>query len=175
MRIQSTSPAVRAIGIDPGSRCTGYGIVEGDGNKLCHVTSGTIAIPARLEFPDRLKLIYDRLLEVIGENRPDCMAVEEVFFAKNVKSALRLGQARGAAMLAGVNSGLPLHEYSALQIKQAVVGYGRAGKDQVGEMIQYLFKLREPLAPDASDALAAAICHLNTHSSRARWQKAERR
>lgn len=101
------------------------------------------------------------------------MAVEDVFFAKNVKSALRLGQARGAAILAGVNSGLPVYEYSALQIKQAVSGYGRAGKDQIGEMIQYLFGLHEPLNPNASDALAVAVCHLNTHSSRARWKIAK--
>lgn len=165
--------AIRAIGIDPGSRCTGYGIVEGDGNRLCLVGSGTIQLPARLPFPDRLKVIYDRLMEVIEQNRPECMAVEDVFFAKNVKSALRLGQARGAAILAGANSGLLLHEYSALQIKQAIVGYGKAGKEQVGEMIQYLFKLHGPLDPNASDALAVAVCHLNTHSSRARWQKTE--
>lgn len=97
------------------------------------------------------------------------MAVEDVFIARNVKSALRLGQARGAAILAGVNSGLPVYEYSALQIKQAVVGYGRAGKDQVLDMIRYIFGLREPLNPNAADALAVAICHLNTRSSKDRW------
>ncbi|NLJ29401.1 crossover junction endodeoxyribonuclease RuvC [Desulforhabdus amnigena] len=161
---------VRAIGIDPGSRFTGYGIVEGDGNRLRHVQNGTIRIPPKLPFPERLKVIYDRLSSIIQDVQPHCMAIEDVFFAKNVKSALRLGQARGAAILAGVNVGLPVYEYSALQIKQAVVGYGKAGKDQVGEMIGYLFGLRELLESNAADALAVAVCHLNTHASRVRWK-----
>jgi crossover junction endodeoxyribonuclease RuvC len=160
---------IRAIGIDPGSRYTGYGVVEGDGNKLRHVLNGTIRLPGDLAFPDRLKLIYQELQSVVAQCQPSCMAVEDVFFAKNVKSALKLGQARGAAMLAGVNAGLPVFEYSALQIKQAVVGYGRATKDQVVQMIQYLFRLHEALNPNAADALAVAICHLNTRSSRTRW------
>jgi len=163
---------IRAIGIDPGSRFTGYGVLEGDGNRLCHVTNGTIRIPSQLPFSERLKIIYDRLLSVIDLSKPACMAVEDVFFAKNVKSALKLGQARGAAMLAGVNSGLPVFEYSALQIKQAVVGYGRADKDQVVQMIRYLFGLREPLNPNAADALAVALCHLNTRSSKVLWDNA---
>jgi len=160
---------IRAIGIDPGSRYTGYGVVEGDGNKLRHILNGTIRLPGDLAFPERLKLIYQELQSVVAQVQPSCMAVEDVFFAKNVKSALKLGQARGAAMLAGVNSGLPVFEYSALQIKHAVVGYGRATKDQVVQMIQYLFRLHEPPNPNAADALAVAICHLNTRSSRARW------
>jgi crossover junction endodeoxyribonuclease RuvC len=163
-------PVFRTIGIDPGSRFTGYGIVEGDGNRLRLLTNGTVRIPPQLPFPDRLKLIYEKLSCVICDMRPDCMAVEDVFFAKNVKSALKLGQARGAAILAGVNAGLTVYEYSALEIKQAVVGYGRAGKDQVGEMIGYLFGLRETLEPNAADALAVAVCHLNTQASRARWK-----
>lgn len=168
-----TLPIIRAIGIDPGSRFTGYGIVEGDGNRLRHVANGTIRIPGTLPFPERLKIIYDQLMGIVAQCRPVCMAVEDVFFAKNVKSALRLGQARGAAILVGVNSELPVYEYSALQIKQAVAGYGRADKDQVGEMIRYLFCLREPLNTNASDALAVAVCHLNTQSSRARWKIAD--
>lgn len=160
---------VRTIGIDPGSRYTGYGIVEGDGNRLHHVLHGTVRLPGQLPFPERLKRIYQDLTSVIEEHRPDCMAVEDVFFAKNVKSALRLGQARGAAILAGVNAGLEIHEYTALQIKQAVVGYGRAGKDQITQMICYLFSLRQGIGADAADALAAAVCHLNTSSSRSRW------
>ena len=147
--------------------------MEGDGNRLRHVANGTIRIPPTLPFPERLKVIYEQLICVVAQCQPVCMAVEDVFFAKNVKSALRLGQARGAAILAGVNSGLPVFEYSALQIKQAVVGYGKAGKDQIGEMIQTLFGLHEPLNPNASDALAVAVCHLNTQSSRARWKIAE--
>jgi crossover junction endodeoxyribonuclease RuvC len=162
-------PVFRAIGIDPGSRFTGFGIVEGDGNRLRHVMNGTVRIPPQLSFPDRLKMIYEQLTCVICDVRPDCMAVEDVFFAKNVKSALKLGQARGAAILAGANAGLIVYEYSALQIKQAVVGYGKAGKDQVGEMIGYLFGLRDELEPNAADALAVAVCHLNTHASKVRW------
>jgi crossover junction endodeoxyribonuclease RuvC len=165
---------IRTIGIDPGSRYTGYGVLEGDGNRLRHVANGTIRIPPGLPFPERLKIIYQQILSVIDHCQPASMAVEDVFFAKNVKSALRLGQARGAAMLAGVNAGLPVYEYSALQIKQAVVGYGRAGKDQVMEMMRYLFRLHEPLNPNAADALAVALCHLNTQSSMVRWKDPEK-
>ena len=147
----------------------GYGIVQGDGKRLRHVRNGTIHPSTRLSFPERLGVLYRELIAVIDEFRPDCLAIEDVFFAKNVKSALRLGQARGAAVLAGVNAGLPVYEYSALQIKQAVVGYGKAGKEQVGEMICYLFGIRETLNPNAADALAVAVCHLNTSSSKARW------
>jgi crossover junction endodeoxyribonuclease RuvC len=164
---------IRAIGIDPGSRIMGYGIVESHGNRLCHVANGIIRMPSDMEFPERLKVIYSHLMQVIDESHVACMAVEDVFFAKNVKSALRLGHARGAAILAGVNAGLPIFEYSALQVKQAVVGYGRAGKDQVSQMIQYLFKLNDSIDPNAADALAVAICHLNTHSSKARWKVSE--
>lgn len=160
----------RTIGIDPGSRCTGYGIVESDGNTLKQILNGTVRIPSELDFPKRLQLIYRQLTDVIDRFQPQCMAVEEVFVAKNANSALKLGQARGAAILAGVNAGLAVFEYSALEIKQAVVGYGRADKTQVIEMIQYLFGLRGPLNANAADALAAAVCHLNTSASRTRWK-----
>lgn len=157
------------IGIDPGSRHTGYGIVEGNGNRLRHIASGTIRLPARAPFPERLKTIYGELAALIEAHEPLSMAVEDVFFAKNVKSALRLGQARGAAILAGVNTGLPIHEYSALQVKQAVVGYGKAGKDQVTQMIQHLFGMRAALEANAADALAVAVCHLHTQSVQSLW------
>jgi len=160
----------RTIGIDPGSRCTGYGIVEFEGGTLRHVLNGAVQISASLDFPQRLKIIYQELTAVIDNFRPQCMAVEDVFLAKNAKSALKLGQARGAAILAGVNAGLPVFEYSALEIKQAVVGYGRASKEQVIEMIQYLFALRGPINSNAADALAAAVCHLNTNASQSRWK-----
>ena len=166
-------PLVRAIGIDPGSRFTGYGVVEGDGRRLRHIGSGVIRLRAQLTFPERLRVIYEELLGVIEGSEPHCMAVEEVFIARNVRSALLLGHARGVAILAGVNSGLSIFEYSPLLIKQAVVGYGRAEKDQVQNMVQHLFGIREPLNSNASDALAVAICHLNTHSSRARWALAK--
>jgi len=162
-------PVIRAIGIDPGSRFTGYGIVEGDGNRLRHILNGIIRMQGQLSLPERLKIIYEQLTVIIGQSQPVCMAIEDVFFAKNVKSALKLGQARGAAILAGINSGLSIHEYSPLEIKQAAVGYGRAGKDQVTQMMQYLFGLHEGLDPNAADALAVAVCHLNMRSSKARW------
>jgi crossover junction endodeoxyribonuclease RuvC len=165
---------IRAIGIDPGSRYTGYGVVDADGSLLCHVLSGMISLPGALPLPERLNIIYQRLSAIIGEVQPSCMAIENVFFAKNVKSALSLGQARGAAILAAVNAGVPVFEYSALQIKQAAAGYGKAGKEQMVRMIQYLFKMREPLNSNAADALAAAICHLNTQASRVRWAGDER-
>jgi crossover junction endodeoxyribonuclease RuvC len=165
---------IRTLGIDPGSRFTGYGVVEGDGKTLCHVVDGIISLPGSLPLPERLGIIYQRIDALIHEVGPACLAIEDVFFAKNVKSALSLGQARGAAILAAVNAGLPVFEYSALQVKQAVAGYGKAGKDQMVKMIQYLFKLDKPLNPNAADALAVAICHLNTQSSRVRWSLSER-
>ena len=161
---------MRAIGIDPGSRCTGYGVVEGDGRRLSLVARGVIRLSGSLPFAERLKVIYEGLTAVIAEVRPESMAIEDIFLAKNVQSALKLGQARGAAMLAGVNAGLPVHEYTALQVKQAVVGYGKAAKEQVGEMIGYLFHLRESLDPNTADALAVAVCHINTHASRVQWR-----
>lgn len=168
------SGANRCIGIDPGSRFTGYGIVESVGNRLRHIAHGIVRLPGASPFPERLRIIYEELMVVIEDGRPGSMAVEDVFFAKNVKSALRLGQARGAAILAGVNSGLPIFEYSALQIKQAVVGYGRAGKDQVTMMVRRLFMLPESINPNAADALAAAVCHLNFGSSRMKWEASEK-
>ena len=165
---------IRAIGIDPGSRYTGYGVVEGEGSLLRHISNGIISLSGALPLPERLRIIYQHLSSLIDEAQPTCLAIEEVLLAKNVKSALSLGQARGAAILAAVNAGLPVSEYSALQVKQAVAGYGKAGKEQMVKMIQYLFKLNKPLNPNAADALAVAICHLNTQASRVRWSLSER-
>jgi crossover junction endodeoxyribonuclease RuvC len=163
------------IGVDPGSRFTGYGIVEGDGYRLKYLHHGTIRLPASRSMPERLKIIFEELNAAISEYRPDHMAVEEVFFAKNVKSALSLGQARGVAILAGISAGLSIHEYSALRIKQSVAGYGRAGKEQVAGMIQHLFRIDGPVDLNASDALAVAVCHISTHSSNIRWKIPENR
>lgn len=165
---------IRTIGVDPGSRFTGYGIVEGDGYRIKYIHHGTIRLPANRPFPDRLRMIFEELNLVIREYGPECMAIEEVFFAKNVKSALSLGQARGAAILAGTNSGLPIHEYSALRIKQAVAGYGRAAKEQVAGMIQLLLRINGEIEPNAADGLAVAVCHINTHSSSTRWKIPDR-
>lgn len=165
---------IRTIGVDPGSRFTGYGIIEGDGFRLRYIHHGTIKLPASRSFPDRLQMIFEQLCQVISEYRPECMAVEEVFFAKNVKSALSLGQARGAVLLAGTSHGLSIHEYSALRIKQAVAGYGRAAKEQVTGMVQRLFHIEGQLEPNAADGLAIAVCHVNTQSSSNRWKTLEK-
>ena len=154
---------MRVLGIDPGSRITGYGIVEQDGNRLVHVDNGAIFTDSAVDFPGRLKRIFDGLSRVIVEYRPDEVAVENIFFSTNVQSALKLGQARGAAIVAAVNAGLPVAEYTALQVKQAVVGQGRAEKGQVQKMLKALLGLPEIAQADASDALAVAVCHINSH------------
>lgn len=165
---------IRTIGVDPGSRFTGFGIVEGDGFHLRHIHHGTVKLPSSRPLAERLKIIFEQIKDSIGTYCPEFMAVEEVFFAKNVKSALSLGQARGAVILAGICSGLSIHEYSALRIKQSVAGYGRAPKEQVAGMVQRLFRIDAALEPDAADALAAAVCHISTWSSNIRWKLPER-
>jgi len=153
---------MRVLGIDPGSRITGYGIIDKEGNRLVHVDNGAIFTDSHGDFPLRLQRIYRGLSEVIEQYRPDAMAVENIFFATNVQSALKLGQARGAAIVAGVNAGLPVFEYTALQVKQAVVGHGRADKQQVQKMLKALLSLPECAQEDASDALATAVCHAHS-------------
>jgi len=153
---------MRVLGIDPGSRITGYGIIDKEGNRLIHVDNGAIFTDSHKDFPMRLQRIYRGLTEVIERFRPDAVAVENIFFATNVQSALKLGQARGAAIVAGVNAGLPVFEYTALQVKQAVVGHGRADKQQVQKMLKVLLNLPEVAQEDASDALATAVCHAHS-------------
>ena len=155
---------MRILGIDPGSRVTGYGIIDKQGNRLVHVDNGAIITSSGQELALRLQKIHGELEAVIRTYRPTVMAVEQVFLAKNALSALKLGHARGVVLLSGINAGLPVHEYSALQVKSAVVGYGRAAKVQVQQMVKVLMKLPEIAQEDASDALAVAICH--AHSSR---------
>jgi len=153
---------MRVLGIDPGSRITGYGIVDQLGNRLVHVDNGAIFTDKAADFAGRLKRIFDGLTEVIAEYHPDEVAVENIFFSTNVQSALKLGQARGAAIVAAVHAGLPVAEYTALQVKQAVVGQGRAEKGQVQKMLKILLGLPEIAQEDASDALAVAVCHINS-------------
>ena len=153
---------MRVLGIDPGSRITGYGIIDKEGNRLIHVDNGAIFTDSHKDFPLRLQRIYRGLTEIIERFRPDAVAVENIFFATNVQSALKLGQARGAAIVAGVNAGLPVFEYTALQVKQAVVGHGRADKQQVQKMLKVLLNLPEVAQEDASDALATAVCHAHS-------------
>ena len=154
---------MRILGIDPGSRLTGYGIIEQQGNRLRHIDNGVIATASQTPLPLRLHTIHQGLERVLAAYRPEAMAVEQVFLAKNALSALKLGHARGVALVCGVNAGLPVFEYSALQVKSAVVGYGRAAKGQVQQMVKALLNLPEIAQEDASDALAVAICH--AHSS----------
>lgn len=154
---------MRVLGIDPGSRITGYGIVDQTGNRLVHVDNGAIFTDSADDFPGRLKRIFDGLSEIIVQYHPDEVAIENIFFSTNVQSALKLGQARGAAIVAAVNANLPVAEYSALQVKQAVVGQGRAEKSQVQKMLKSLLGLPEIAQADASDALAVAVCHINSY------------
>lgn len=151
------------LGIDPGSRITGYGIVEKVGSRLIHIDNGAIFTDTALDFPGRLKKIFDGLLEIIDHYKPDQVAIENIFFSTNAQSALKLGQARGAAIVAAVHCGLPVAEYTALQVKQAVVGQGKAEKGQVQKMLKALLGLPEIAQADASDALAVAICHINSY------------
>jgi crossover junction endodeoxyribonuclease RuvC len=151
----------RTLGIDPGSQVTGFGVVEKTGNRLRHLASGSIRLASLPSLYRRLEKIHRGLEEIIAEYQPTEVAVEKVFMSKNVHSALTLGHARGAALLAAVEAGLTLFEYSPLEIKKAVTGYGRADKSQVQSMVSTLLGLKGVRHPDVSDALAAAVCHLN--------------
>ncbi len=149
---------MKILGLDPGLRVTGYGVIEKTGSTLTYVSSGCIKSPDG-ELPDRLKNILNSVQEVIARFAPDEVAVEKVFVNVNPQSTLLLGQARGAAICAAVSRDLPVSEYTALQVKQAVVGNGHAKKEQVQEMVKRLLKLPGYPSPDAADALACAICH----------------
>jgi crossover junction endodeoxyribonuclease RuvC len=151
----------RTLGIDPGSQVTGFGVVEKNGHRLQHLGSGSIRLATLPSLSLRLEKIHRGLQEVIREFLPTDVAVEKVFLSKNAHSALTLGHARGVALLASVEAGLELFEYSPLEIKKAVTGYGRADKNQVQSMIKMLLGLKSLRSPDVSDALAAAVCHLN--------------
>ncbi len=163
---------MRILGIDPGSRITGYGIIEKQGNRLLHIDNGAIFTRSDDDLGARLKIIYDGLSRVILDYAPQAVAVEQIFVSKNALSALKLGHARGAALLAGVNAGLPVFEYSAQQVKSAVVGYGRASKTQVQQMVRTLVSLPEIAQEDASDALAVAICHAHSAGLNNRLEQA---
>ncbi len=149
---------MRILGIDPGLRVTGFGLVDHSGQQLAYVTSGRIRTPDA-QLPERIKTILDGLEQVIEQGLPDQVAIEKVFVNVNPQSTLLLGQARGAAICAAVGRKLPVTEYTALQIKQAVVGNGHAGKEQVQEMVRRLLSLPAAPGADAADALACAICH----------------
>jgi crossover junction endodeoxyribonuclease RuvC len=159
MAVGEATKPVRILGIDPGLRMTGFGVIEKAGSRLAYLASGCVKTPEAAGLPLRLKTILDGLREVIAVHRPQQVAVEIVFVNVNPQSTLLLGQARGAAICASVDAGLPVAEYTALQVKQAVVGNGHAAKRQVQDMVRRLLALPELPGPDAADALACAICH----------------
>jgi crossover junction endodeoxyribonuclease RuvC len=156
------------LGIDPGIATTGYGVVEGfpDGrlNDLCY---GVIRTASKTPFQFRLKKIHEKIASIIEQHKPEVMAVEELFFGKNASSALSVGQARGVVVLTAIQAGMDLHEYTPLQVKEAVTGYGRADKMQIQQMVKVLLGLSEiPRPDDAADGLALAICHIYSHKMR---------
>jgi crossover junction endodeoxyribonuclease RuvC len=153
------------LGIDPGLRTTGFGVIEKQGNTLRYIASGTIKTVADGDLPSRLKVILQGITEVARTYRPDCAAIEKVFVNVNPQSTLLLGQARGAAITALVGADLSVAEYTALQVKQAVVGTGRAAKEQVQDMVARLLVLPGLPGTDAADALGVAICHANSHDT----------
>jgi crossover junction endodeoxyribonuclease RuvC len=151
---------LRILGIDPGSQATGYGVIDTDGQRHRLVELGVIRTPPNLSFPQKLHFIHGRIADVVESTSPDEVVVENLFYATNVKSALRLGHVRGVVLLPGVALGLPVFEYSPLEVKQAVVGFGRADKTQVQKMVALLLELDAPPEPhDVADALAVALCH----------------
>ena len=158
---------VRILGIDPGSRITGFGVIDVSGSKSVHVDSGCIRIGDGL-LTERLKRLYESLTEIINETAPDEFAIEKVFVSRNADSALKLGQARGVAICVAALAGLPVAEYAATQIKQAIVGSGRADKPQVQHMVRVLLGLAGHVQADAGDALGVALCHAHMRATRNR-------
>ena len=150
---------MRILGIDPGYAILGYGIIDVEGNHFKAIEYGAVTTEAGMDMPDRLKVLYNGLMEIIDKYNPQQASIEELFFNTNNKTAILVGQARGVAILACANSGLEIFEYTPLQIKQGLVGYGRADKKQT------------PKPDDTADALAAAICHGNTAASRKRMER----
>ena len=164
---------MRVFGIDPGSARTGYGCVDSDGRRHQLVLCGTVRAGAAATFPEQLSIIYRELTTLIAAHRPECVAIENIFHAVNARSALKLGHARGVAMLAATESGVMVVEYTPAEIKRAVVGYGRAEKGQVAQMVKLLLGLDEVPSPhDATDALAVAICHLHAGKGTAKGASA---
>jgi crossover junction endodeoxyribonuclease RuvC len=154
---------VKIFGIDPGSERTGYGCIDVQGSRHVLIICGSISAPARSTFPDKLKHIHTGLAALLNRHRPDCVAVESIFHARNVRSALKLGHARGIALLAASEAGLPVVEYTPAEIKRAIVGFGRAEKHQIQQMVKLLLGLETAPSPhDAADALAVAICHVHS-------------
>nr|WP_300005701.1 crossover junction endodeoxyribonuclease RuvC [Tissierella sp.] len=151
------------LGIDPGFAIVGYGVIECNGGNCKALEYGAITTDSKMLYPERVKIIYSELLDIIDQYKPEDLAIEELFFNKNVKTVIKVAQARGVQILAAVNKGLTVYEYTPLQIKQATVGYGRAEKHQVQEMVKVLLNLKDiPKPDDVADALAVAICHASS-------------
>ncbi len=160
---------MRVLGIDPGSRFCGYGVLESrNSGELIHIESGCIVPNSAFSLPLRLKTIYEGLREVIERCSPDAVSIEDVFFAKNAKSALKLGEARGVALLAASISGIPVYEYAPTEVKLALTGQGRAGKLEVQEMISSILGIPDWKRADVSDAVAIALCHINISQTKER-------
>ncbi|MGZ3649087.1 MAG: crossover junction endodeoxyribonuclease RuvC [Syntrophales bacterium] len=154
--------ALRVLGIDPGIHITGYAVVEKQKSSLKHVMHGEIKMARGSSLSSRLSMIYDRLVEVINESSPDAIVVEDVFYGRNIKSLIRQGETRGVVILAGARTRIPVYEYTPLEVKKAVVGYGRAEKHQIQNMVKAILNLSDLPPADGADALAIAICHLNS-------------
>jgi crossover junction endodeoxyribonuclease RuvC len=153
---------VRVLGIDPGTATTGYGVVEGEGNRLHHVAHGVISTPAKTHYASRLKTIHDEMAALIADHRPDAVSIEKLYFSQNVTTGISVAQARGVIALAAEQAGLPISEFSPLEVKSAVTGYGKAQKKQVQEMVKILLNLDDlPRPDDAADGLALAICRIH--------------
>ena len=158
---------MRILGIDPGFAIVGWGVIEYEASRFRVVGYGSIQTPAGMKLEDRLAAVYKELVEIIDKFTPDAMAVEELFFNTNLKTGIKVAQARGVILLAAVNKGIELAEYTPLQVKQAVTGYGRAEKNQVITMVTMLLGLSKPPKPDdTADALAIAVCHAHSGTSR---------
>jgi len=152
------------MGIDPGFAITGYGIVKYEGNRFTAIDYGAITTESSMELSKRLLLLYNGLVDIIDKFRPEAISIEELFFNKNTKTALNVGHGRGVAVLAAAQSGIDVFEYTPLQVKQAVVGYGRAEKVQIQQMVKIILNLYEiPKPDDVADALAVAVCHGNSY------------
>ena len=160
---------MRILGIDPGYALMGYGVIEQNGNSFRVIDYGSISTEAGTPMPERLKFLYSSLMDIIADTEPEAAALEELFYNTNAKTVINVGQARGVAVLACVNSELTIDEYTPLQIKQALVGYGRAEKKQVQQMVKTILKLDAvPKPDDTADALAVAICHANSSGGSSR-------
>ncbi len=162
---------MRVLGVDPGSRITGYGVLDEKNREISFVSAGLIKPPEKMPFPRKIHRIFKGLVEIIDRYAPHTVAVEDLFYAKNARSSLKLGHARGAALIAAGQCDIPVFEYTPLEIKKSVVGYGRADKEQVRSMVNIMLRLTKQVPLDASDALAAAICHINSARLSALKQK----